>query len=126
MTAKGVKIQFSVSGSGITEQGTFLLQSRDHQKKADKDESRAGNGSVAQVTWYNPMEEATFTYIPYGSGTGTNLAVALPNIGDTATVTDNNGYNPITGSWFVDDVSTQGSSTGALRVTTKLIKYELF
>lgn len=120
---KGVKVQFSVSGSSVTELGTFLLQSRDHTKSADKEEVRDGSGDVSSVVWYGHKEEATFVYVPSGTGSGTNLAVSLPDIGTDATVVDSNGYNPITGSWSVDDISTQGSNTGALRATAKLVRY---
>ncbi len=123
---KNVRIQWGVSGSSCSALGTFFPQSRDHTKKSDKEEVRNGEGCIEQVTYYNKTEEATFVYVPKGSGTGGNLPVSLPEVGTTVTVADANGYDAITGSnWIIDELSTQGSNTGAMRETAKLVRYEL-
>jgi hypothetical protein len=127
-TYKGVKVNFGVSSS-LAAVGTFSLQSRDHTKKSDKEENRGSQGDVEQVTYYNQTEEATFTYIRKdGSASGGNLTIsATVDPGTSVTVADANNYNVITGStWIVEEVSTQGSNTGALRETLRLMRYAGF
>jgi hypothetical protein len=126
-TLKGVKVQWSVSGSTCATIGSWSLQGRDHSRTADLEENRNSEGEIEQVAVYNPTEEASFTFYRKESGSGGNMAIAaLTAAGTMVTIADANGYNAVTGSnWMVIDHSTQGSNTGVLKETLKLKKYPL-
>jgi hypothetical protein len=98
------------------------FQTRDHTYLSEKEVIRNGTGESVAKIYYDPTQEATFTYVATGASGGA-VSVTVPTIGDFATVTDN-GYTAIAATtWLVDEVSTAGSNTGAVRVTVKLTKY---
>jgi hypothetical protein len=125
-TYRGVGLHFGVnSTTAYVVSGTLRTQSRDHNLKAEKEQVRDGDGTTVGIVYYDPSEEATFEFIPTSSGvSGTlNPSNSLSAIGSMGTVTDS-VYTAIAGTnWIVDDVSTKGSNTSALRVTLKLIRF---
>lgn len=124
---KGVGCHWGVGSTTYT-LTNGKLQTRDHGKKSEKESIKDADGVTVNVTYYDPNEEATFEVVTTGSaGTG-NVIPVIPACGDVVTFTDA-VYTAISGSatgtnvWLVDDVSTKGSNTAALRVTVKCIRY---
>lgn len=120
-TYRGVGVCWGVGTTAVSTV-TGALQTRDHTLRADMDETRNGEGVVVQKTYYNPTEEASFEFVASGTNGGT-VTPTLPAIGSLLTVTDT-VYTPISGSaWLVDEVSTAGSNTSAVRITLRMTKY---
>lgn len=124
--SNGVSVAFGISstsfsGSGI---GTFKLQSRNHSKKAKKEDVADATGATVQRTYYDPSEEATLEYIQFAANNAAlTAALVTPAIGAIVTITDTS-YTEIAGTnWMVDDVSSAGSNTSATKITLKLERF---
>ena len=119
-TYRGIGVNFGISSSLANITGA--MQTRDHQYRSETEMVRNSYGDTVAKIYYDASEEATFSWIATGTSGG-SITVTLPTIGALLTVTDA-GYTQIAGTtWLVDDVSTAGSNTGAVKVTAKLSKY---
>ena len=117
---RGVGINFGISSSLASITGA--MQTRDHSYKSETEMIKNGGGDTVAKVYFDFSEEATFTYVATGASGGA-VTVTTGSIGALMTVTDST-YPAIAGtSWLVDDVSTAGSNTGAVKVTMKLSRY---
>lgn len=121
-------MDFGAGDLGITaianQIGTFKLQDWDYKKSADKDEVRDVNGNMQTITYYNPNQEATFSYFISGTGLANALTqTIIPDIGILCVVTSTN-YTTIAGTnWIVEDSQLKATNTKNKMVTLKLRRY---
>lgn len=120
----GTAINFGVAGLAMsgTGVGTFILQDNDHQMKRDLDSVRDATGAEVQHTWYNPTQEATFTYIPSGTGLANAITeTTLPDIGTIVTISACTSYPALVATnWEVTDSKLKRTNTKAAAITLTL------
>jgi len=122
---RGVKVHWAVGSTGVSGNGTFKLQSRDHNMGADSEVVQDATGFAVNKTYFNFNESATLEIVNTSSGTGGDLTPTIPSPSDMLTITDTI-YTQIAGTtWLVDGVSTKSSNTSALRTTLNLTRYAL-
>lgn len=120
----GISINFGISSSlaGVT--GVF--QTKDHSFNIEHELVRDGFGEFVQKTYFGTADEGTIEWIVTAAGGPDGKAVpTLPALGGMIVLTDTNDTSIAATTWLVDNVSTRGSNTTALRATAKLTKYPL-
>jgi len=119
---KGIGVHWGVNSSTLSVV-TGKFQTREHEKKAEMEVIRDGDGTTVGKVYYDPNESATFEFYPSSATPGGQVAPILPNIGDMLTVTDS-VYTGIASSyWLVEGVDTKSANNGAMKVNIKLAKY---
>lgn len=124
----GVAMDFGAGDATITaitnKIGTFKVQSWDYSNKAKKEPVAGADGNTVSVTYYDPTAEASFEYIPSGTGLANAIAqVILPPIGTICTVTSTN-YTAIAGTnWIVEDAAIKATNTKNKVISLKLCQY---
>jgi hypothetical protein len=119
-TYRGIGVNFGISSSLANITGAF--QSRNHTFRAEMDTIKNGGGDTMAKVYYDQSEEASFTYVATGTSGGA-VTVTKPTIGALMTIEDTTYPAIAATNWLVDEVSTDGSNTAAVRVTLKLTKY---
>ena len=78
---KGVGVHWACSSTGVTGFGTFSMQSRDFNKRADSEVIQDATGFATNKTYFNHMDQATMEVVVTGSAGG-NLTPTIAEVGD--------------------------------------------
>lgn len=121
-TVHGVGISWGVDSTVVGVNGAF--QSRDHTYSAESELIKDGGNTTVSKVYWDAKETAIFTYVAIQPGAYPNgdATVSIPYLAQFVTVYDGR-YPAINGNWLVDEISTQGSNTSAVRVSLTLSRY---
>jgi len=121
-TVKGVGCNWGLVGLSATGAVTGAFTSMASSKTADSEEIRNAAGDVVTKVYYNARREGTLEYIVTGSSASSTVTVTTPDVGTVITLSHAQVVD-ITGSYLVDAVDWNGTSTSAVKVTLKISAY---
>jgi hypothetical protein len=126
-TFVGVGILFGFPGGPagtLTGVGSLTqIQSLDFARKAQKEQTKDGNGNTAGVSYSDHEDSATIDFV-FSSGTATGAATVtdVPSPGALVTLTDSN-FTPLTKTLLCDEFSASRGNTKAMMAKITLSRY---
>ncbi len=122
MTYRGVGCHWGTSSTTSTTI-TGQVQTRDHDKQAEMEPIKNGDGTTVGKVYYDHNEKCTFNWIPTQATLTGTMNPSLPAIGDLVTLTDA-VYTAVAGTnWIVEKVSTKSANNGAMKIDMELAKF---
>ncbi len=99
------------------------VQTRDHDKLAEMEAIKNGDGTTVGKVFYDHNSKCTFTFIPTQASLTGTLNPSYPAVGTLVTLTDS-VYTDIAGTnWICEKVSTKSANNGALKIDLELSQY---